>query len=111
MKQIFQNLRNGNLETLEIPKPYPKKGEILIESLNSLISAGTEKMLMEFGKADYINKARQQPEKVKMVLDKIKSDGILTTIDSVFNKLNQPIPLGYCNVGIVREIGEGVNIF
>ncbi|MDB3927597.1 bi-domain-containing oxidoreductase, partial [Flavobacteriaceae bacterium] len=68
----------------------------------------TEKMLVEFGKASLIQKARQQPDKVKMVLDKIKTEGLLPTIETVFNKLEQPLPLGYCNVGEVVSIGEGV---
>jgi hypothetical protein len=56
-------------------------------------------MLIEFGKAGWIDKARQQPDKVRMVLDKIRTDGLLPTVDAVFNKLDQPLPLGYCNVG------------
>ena len=58
-------------------------------------------MLVEFGKANLIDKARQQPDKVRMVLDKIKTDGLMPTMESVFNKLDQPLPLGYCNVGQV----------
>lgn len=68
-------------------------------------------MLVEFGKSNLISKARQQPEKVKMVMDKIKSDGILPTLEAVFNKLEQPIPLGYCNVGQVIAVGDGVSRF
>ena len=65
-------------------------------------------MLVEFGKANLIEKARQQPDKVKMVLDKIKTDGLQPTIEAVFNKLDQPLPLGYCNVGRVADIGGSV---
>ncbi|MDX9768265.1 MAG: bi-domain-containing oxidoreductase, partial [Ectothiorhodospiraceae bacterium] len=74
-------------------------------------SAGTERMLVEFGKAGWIDKARQQPDKVRMVLDKIRTDGLLPTIEAVFNKLDQPLPLGYCNVGTVMETGAGVTAF
>ena len=66
-------------------------------------------MLVEFGKANLISKARQQPERVKMVLDKIKSDGLMPTLEAVFNKLEQPLPLGYCNVGEVIAVGEGIS--
>ena len=65
-------------------------------------------MLVEFGKASLIQKARQQPDKVKMVLDKIKTEGLMPTIETVFNKLEQPFPLGYCNVGKVVAVGKGV---
>ncbi len=65
-------------------------------------------MLVEFGKAGWIEKARQQPDKVRMVLDKIKTDGLVPTFESVMNKLDQPLPLGYCNVGRVMATGSGV---
>ena len=68
-------------------------------------------MLVEFGKASLIQKARQQPDRVKQVLDKMKTEGILPTLDAVFNKLDQPLPLGYCNVGVVEEVGSGVSGF
>ncbi|HRH36639.1 MAG TPA: zinc-binding alcohol dehydrogenase, partial [Catalimonadaceae bacterium] len=95
----------------DVPAPLVRKGHILVQTTHSLVSLGTERMLVEFGKSNLISKARQQPEKVKMVLDKVKSDGILPTLEAVFNKLEQPIPLGYCNVGKVIEVGEGVSEF
>ena len=101
MKQIIQNLNNGQTNLEEVPAPVVKSGQVLIRTTRSLVSIGTERMLVEFGKASLIDKARQQPDKVKMVLDKIKTEGLLPTLESVFNKLNQPIPLGYCNVGVV----------
>lgn len=111
MKQLIQNLKSGATTLEEIPAPLVKKGQVLIKTNQSLVSLGTEKMLVEFGKASLMQKARQQPEKVQMVLDKIKTDGLLPTLEAVFNKLDQPIPLGYCNVGQVVEIGEGVTEF
>ncbi|MFZ0254341.1 MAG: dehydrogenase, partial [Gammaproteobacteria bacterium] len=95
MKQILQNLRTGTTETAEIPCPRVNEGQLLIRTLRSLISAGTERMLVDFGKANPIEKARQQPDKVKMVLEKVKTDGVLPTLDSVRSKLEQPLPLGY----------------
>ena len=68
-------------------------------------------MLVDFAKAGYIEKARQQPEKVKMVLDKVRTDGLVPTIEAVRNKIGQPLPLGYCNAGSVLEIGSGVSGF
>lgn len=103
MKQILQNLSTGETEILELPRPENLPGHVLIASRVSLISAGTERMLVDFGKANLVNKALQQPEKVKMVFDKIKTDGLAQTIDAVRAKLDQPLALGYCNVGVVVE--------
>lgn len=111
MKQIIQSFKTGETVLEELPVPKVKKGHILIKSTFSLVSLGTERMLVEFGKSNLIAKARQQPDKVKQVLDKIKTDGLLPTMETVFNKLEEPLPLGYCNVGEVIEVGEGVNEF
>ena len=111
MKQIIQDLKNGNTLLEEVPVPQVKTGQILVRTKRSLVSLGTERMLVEFGKAGLIEKARQEPDRVKMVLDKMKTEGILPTLEAVFNKLNQPLPLGYCNVGIVEEVGKEVHSF
>jgi len=111
MKQIIQDLKKGNTRLEEVPTPQVKPGTVLIKTTRSLVSLGTERMLVEFGKANFIDKARQQPEKVKMVLDKMKAEGILPTLEAVFNKLNQPLPLGYCNVGVVEAVGADVQEF
>jgi threonine dehydrogenase-like Zn-dependent dehydrogenase len=111
MRQIIQDLKSGNTILEEVPVPLIKPGSILIRTTRSLVSLGTERMLVEFGKAGYIEKARSEPERVRQVLDKMKTDGILPTLEAVFNKLNQPLPLGYCNVGVVEEVGSGVNGF
>ncbi|WKK67365.1 bi-domain-containing oxidoreductase [Lutimonas zeaxanthinifaciens] len=111
MKQILQSFKTGKTELTELPAPKAKKGEVLIQTTRSLVSLGTERMLVEFGKANLITKARQQPDKVKMVLDKIKAEGLMPTLETVFNKLEQPLPLGYCNVGKVIEVGDDVTDF
>ena len=111
MKQILQDMANGGTTVTEAPVPQCSKGHLLISTTTSLISAGTERMLVGFGKASLIDKARQQPEKVKMVLEKVQTDGLLTTYDAVKSKLAQPLALGYCNVGIVHEVGAGVEDF
>jgi predicted dehydrogenase/threonine dehydrogenase-like Zn-dependent dehydrogenase len=84
---------------------------VLIQSRASLISAGTERSLVEFGKANLLSKARQKPERVKQVLDKIKSDGLLPTLEAVFAKLDEPLPLGYCNAGVVVQLGPETEHF
>ncbi len=111
MKQILQNLRNGNTELAEVPAPQVQPGALLIRTTTTLVSAGTERMLVSFGQASLLGKAREQPDKVRQVLDKMRTDGLLPTLEAVFNKLDQPLPLGYCNVGVVLELGAGVSGF
>jgi len=111
MKQIIQSFKTGETILEEVPVPQVKRGCLLIQTTRSLVSLGTERMLVEFGKSNYLQKAKQQPDKVKQVLDKVKTDGLMTTVHSVFNKLGEPIPLGYCNVGKVIAVGEGVSGF
>lgn len=111
MKQIIQSFKTGETILEEVPAPQVRKGSVLIQTSRSLVSLGTERMLVEFGKANLISKARQQPDKVKQVLDKIKTEGLMPTLEAVFNKLGEPLPLGYCNVGRVIAVGEGVSEF
>jgi predicted dehydrogenase/threonine dehydrogenase-like Zn-dependent dehydrogenase len=111
LKQIIQDLKTGQTLLADVPSPGVKKGSVLIRTRMSLVSLGTERMLVEFGKANLIDKARQQPDKVKQVIDKIKSDGLWPTLDVVFKKLGEPLPLGYCNAGEVIAVGEGVSEF
>jgi len=103
MRQILQNLSNGETSLVDVPSPKSMKGHINIQTTKSLVSIGTERMLVDFGKAGWIDKARSQPDKVKMVLDKVKTDGLSATYDAVKSKLDQPLPLGYCNVGKVLD--------
>jgi len=111
MLQIIQDLKNGDTILEEVPAPLVRRGHVLIKTHRTLISLGTEKMLVEFGKGNLLSKARQQPDKVKQVLDKIKTEGLLPTLEAVFNKLGEPLPLGYCNAGEVIAVGEGVTEF
>jgi predicted dehydrogenase/NADPH:quinone reductase-like Zn-dependent oxidoreductase len=108
VKQILQSLKTGATEVAEVPCPAVRRGQVQIRTARSLVSVGTERMLVEFGKAGWIDKARQQPDRVRMVLDKVKTDGLMPTLAAVRNKLDQPLPLGYCNVGTVMDIGAGV---
>ncbi len=108
MKQILQDLSKGLTYIEEAPAPKVSNNSLLVKTEASLISAGTERMLVDFGRSSLIQKAKQQPEKVKQVIDKARTDGIATTIDAVRSKLAQPIPLGYCNVGTVVEVGSDV---
>ena len=111
MKQIIQDLKKGDTILEEVPVPRVKSGNVLIQTTRTLVSLGTERMLVDFGKANFIQKAKQQPDKVKMVLNKVKTDGLRPTLEAVFNKLGKPLPLGYCNVGRVVATGKGVTEF
>jgi predicted dehydrogenase/threonine dehydrogenase-like Zn-dependent dehydrogenase len=103
MKQILQNLSNGETSLVDTPCPKNIKSNILISTRKTVVSAGTERMLVDFGKANLLNKAKQQPDKVKMVLNKVLTDGLMTTVDAVRSKLDQPLPLGYCNAGVILQ--------
>ena len=111
MKQLVQSLKNEGTILIDSEIPKVSRGKLLIKTISSLVSTGTEKMLVDFGAAGYINKARQQPDKVKQVIEKIKTDGVAATFDAVKSKLDMPIQLGYCNVGEVCEVGNGVKGF
>jgi len=111
MRQILQSLDTGTTELADVPCPQVKAGHLLVRTRRSLISVGTERMLVEFGKANLIEKARQQPGKVREVLDKIKTDGLAATLEAVQSKLDTAIPLGYCNVGEVLAVGASVQGF
>jgi hypothetical protein len=111
MKQILQNLRSGETNLADLPSPSCSKNTLKIQTTHSLISAGTERMLVEFSKGGLLAKAKAQPDKVKQVLDKIKTDGLMPTVETVFKRLDEPLPLGYCNVGRVIEVGSGVSGF
>ncbi len=111
MKQILQSLKNGHSEVINAPMPTCRPGHLLIATQRSLISAGTERMLVEFGQGNLLTKARAQPDKVRQVLEKVSTDGLLTTLDAVRNKMDQPLTLGYCNAGLVLAVGQGVSGF
>lgn len=111
MQQILQDLKQGQTRVETVPVPLVRAGHLLIRTRNSLVSAGTERMLLEFGRANFIDKARQQPDKVRQVLDKLRTDGIGPTMRAVLAKLDKPIPLGYSNAGVVVEVGRGVTRF
>ena len=111
MKQLIQHIDNGKTELISTPIPSCGSGNLLIETTHTLVSLGTEKMLVDFGKGSFLQKAKQQPDKVKEVIAKVKTDGLAPTIKAVKNKLEQPLPLGYCNVGTVIQAGRDVTEF
>jgi predicted dehydrogenase/threonine dehydrogenase-like Zn-dependent dehydrogenase len=109
MRQILQNLQSGKTLVEDVPAPICRPGHVRIASSVSLVSAGTERMLVDFARGSLLAKARQQPEKMSQALQKIRTDGLQSTIEAVRSKLDQPMALGYCNVGRVIETGAGVD--
>jgi len=106
LRQLIQHLGSGRTELLDVPAPGPRRGRLLVRATRSLVSLGTERMLVEFGRGGWLSKARQQPEKFRAVLAKVRSEGFFPTLAAVRSKLAQPIPLGYCHVGEVLDAGE-----
>jgi predicted dehydrogenase/threonine dehydrogenase-like Zn-dependent dehydrogenase len=111
MRQVSLNFRTGAVELVDLPYPAVTPNHIIVGTTTTLMSTGTERMLLNFGKAGWLEKIRQQPDRVRDVLSKIRTDGIASTMEAVNSKLDQPIPLGYCNVGRVLAVGDGVSEF
>jgi predicted dehydrogenase/threonine dehydrogenase-like Zn-dependent dehydrogenase len=108
VKQVLQSLKDGATQVADVPAPALRRGQLLIATSRTLISVGTERSLVTFGKANVLQKARLQPDKVRAVIEKIRTDGLAPTIEAVLGKLDQPLPMGYSNVGTVLAVGEGV---
>jgi len=111
MRQVLQSLRTGEITLAELPVPAASDGSLVVESRATVLSPGTERMLVEFGRANLLEKARQQPEKVRQVLGKVRRDGLRSTVEAVRSKLDEPVALGYCQAGVVRAVGSDVRDF
>lgn len=111
MRQLLLNRGTGATSLIDAPTPSLQRGRVLIRTQRTLISAGTERTLIEFGHASMLERARQQPEKVMLLFDKMRTDGVTAAIKAVRSKLDQPLALGYCNVGTVIEAGADVSRF
>ena len=108
MKQMFLMVNDGTVKMMETPAPTKKENHVVVETLYSVVSAGTERSLTSFGGKNLIQKALERPDQVKKVTEKMSTDGILTTVEAAFNKLNEPMPMGYSAVGRVVECGRGI---
>ena len=111
MKQVIQYLTSGNTDLIESPEPRPTNNNLLVRSHMSLISPGTERMITDFAKANFLGKLKKQPERLQEVLDKTRTDGLIETFNAVSSKLDQPLPLGYSNVGTVIHVGSNCKDF
>jgi predicted dehydrogenase len=111
MKQLLQNLKNGQTTIEEVPIPTPHAGQALVKVAASLVSAGTERMVVEFAEKSLLGKARSRPDLVKQVLGKMSREGILPTLQAAFNRLDSPMPLGYSSAGTIVALGAGMQGF
>ncbi|NJN44604.1 MAG: hypothetical protein HC806_07725 [Anaerolineae bacterium] len=107
MKQVLQSLRSGETTVADVPIPTPKPGTALVHTAASLVSAGTERMVVDFAQKSLVGKARSRPDLVRQVLDKVRREGLLTTLDATFNRLDQPMPLGYSSAGTILPSVRG----
>ena len=108
MQQLLQNIRDGRLSLTQVPDPLVQPGELLIANCTSVISAGTEKMVMDLAKKSLLGKARERPDHVRRVLEKVRNEGLMTTIRQVREKLDSPMAMGYSSAGVVLACGAGV---
>jgi len=111
MKQVLQNMRDGKTVVTEVPVPTPHTGQALVKVAASLVSAGTERMLVEFGEKSLVGKARSRPDLVRQVVDKMKREGMLPALQATFNRLDQPMALGYSSAGTIISLGDGMEGF
>jgi threonine dehydrogenase-like Zn-dependent dehydrogenase len=111
MKQLLQNMRSGKTMVAEVPCPQARPGTALVRTAASLVSAGTERMVVEFAEKNLLDKARSRPDLVRQVLDKARREGLLPTIQAAFNRLDQPMALGYSSAGTIVALGNGIEGF
>lgn len=109
--QVTQNIRNGELSVKPVPDPMVQPGQVLVANACSVISAGTEKMVMELAQKSLLGKARERPDHVRRVLEKVRNEGLIPTLRQVFEKLDEPMGLGYSSAGVVLACGAGVQEF
>src|SRR5687767_14500319 len=111
MKQLLQNLRDGKTMVEEVPVPTTRAGFALVQTRASLVSAGTERMVVEFAEKSLVDKARARPDLVRQVIEKARREGPLAAVQSAFNRLDQPMALGYSSAGTIVALGENMEGF
>ena len=105
MRQVLQSLKTGEVLVQDVPVPATAERGVLVRAIASVVSAGTERMVVEFAEKNLLQKARARPDLVRQVLQKARREGLLATFDAVTRKLDEPFPLGYSLVGEVIDVG------
>src|SRR5215213_4979549 len=108
MKQLLQNIKTGKSSVEDVPVPTPRQGQALVKVEASLVSAGTERMVVEFAEKSLVGKARSRPDLVKQVINKARREGIVNTAQAALNRLDQPMALGYSSAGIIIALGKNM---
>ena len=111
MKQLLQNIQSGETEVVDVPIPQLREGTALVRTCASLVSAGTERMLVEFAEKSLLGKAISRPDLVRQLLDKARREGLISTVEAAFNRLDEPMPLGYSSAGVIESLGDGMQGF
>jgi predicted dehydrogenase/threonine dehydrogenase-like Zn-dependent dehydrogenase len=111
MIQVVQDIRRGTTAVREIPDPFALPGHVVVHTVASVVSAGTERYVLDLARKSLLGKARARPDHVRRVMQKIRQEGLMPTMSQVFAKLDEPMPLGYSSAGIVLECGRGVQEF
>ena len=111
MKQLIQDMKSGETRVIDVPVPQPADNAALIQTAASLVSVGTERMLVEFAKQSLVGKARSRPDLVRQVLDKARKEGLVNTLQAATNRLDQPMALGYSSAGTIIAVGSALKDF
>jgi predicted dehydrogenase/threonine dehydrogenase-like Zn-dependent dehydrogenase len=111
MKQVIENMKTGKVEVVEVPVPRCGPKDLLVRSVSSLISVGTEKLMIETGRKSFVGKALARPDLVALALHKAKREGFLSVFRQAMSRLDEPVPLGYSCAGVVQEVGSKVKGF
>jgi len=108
LKQVVQSLRDGKVRVATVPDPTVGRGHVLIANTTSLLSAGTEKMVLDLGRKSLLGKARERPDQVRRLFEKVRQEGLVSTVRQAFERLDEPLPMGYSSCGRVLSTGDGV---
>src|SRR5215510_15333722 len=111
MKQLLQNIKTGKSIVEDVPLPMPREGQALVKVAASVVSAGTERMVVEFAEKSLVGKARSRPDLVKQVIEKARRQGLVNTAQAAFNRLDQPMALGYSSAGTIVTLGKNMQGF
>src|SRR5262245_11475188 len=111
MQQVVQSIKDGSTQVRTVPDPLCGRGQVLVRNVTSLVSAGTERYVVDLAKKSLLGKARARPDQVRRVLQKARQEGAIATLQQVLAKLDEPIGLGYASAGVVLETADDAREF